>query len=375
MKTLLLIPLALLVQTAAAQEAKVAKAQKFFDKYSGDQATLDKARDAVLPARDHITTRDQANTWVLYADIVREYSLNRDFKSMWQDPALEALHAYDVAVGKVDRDAFTERILEGVLTLESQANSRLVDAYERKDFEAAWKDIRPLIDAHGIVRQIGRLDPTREQAALQYATLTAMKLGKLGDAVQYHKDLDRIGGRKVGTTSALAEALAAQDAVKALEFVSEWSDASSADATLLETRFQLLMQLGKQDEIRTLLQKFAKDRGSAIAITLLHARTLDVMGDAAAASATYDLAKNLEPSNQDVLRGHADLLVRVAAAEADPKLARPKRERAIALLEESRTLDGTDLPTLEKLYDLYVLVELKDKAKLAALEAKIAELK
>ncbi len=372
---------------AYGQNAKLKKAEKALAR-AEDSAALRKALGWIEDAKAHPKTRDLPKTWVVYGDIARILASEED--GPLKDPVAVALGAYDAAIG-LDRDrAYAERILEGLGSLEGVLFERAVHAYEAREYADAWLAVQYLYEVHRQIRQVGRVDPAREQKGLELAVLTALKFNLLDQARKYHAELTESYRAPVGVSLALATALAEEEGAEAaLAFLEPLVERSPDDAALLGAQLEQLFALERPEAVRTILEANADSVGKALGITVLHAEAWDRIGDLERSAKAYEAALRLGPEEQRVLRGFADVEIRRATAfEEAAKASRrwserrkhreardAAKQRAIELLQRSRQLDPEHLPSLEVLLDLFEQVGWDDREEVATLEAQVDALK
>ncbi len=373
-----------LPSVAAAQSGKVKKAEKMLGKFEGGKTNaLEKAWDSLQAARVHPDTRDDPKTWVLLAETAWTYAMDPDLEAPMPEPWTSTWEAWDTAIEKGAKDDYAERVITGLAILESAANTQATNAYEGGRMEDAWVHMQRVLDTQGLIRQVGRLDPAKEVAALKLGLVIATEVGDLDAARDLHAQLDEIGGRRTGQTLTLARAIEAGEGLQsAVDFLRPYVEEDPDDATMFEVFGSWLVEQDKKQPLTQLLEDNAELVGNAPAITLVHANLWAAVGDLERANEAFEAAMKVDGRNQAVLRGYADLMItqgRDAAARAADEKAwkarkalRTQRDesfmRAMTLLQTSRELEPGHLETLTKLREVYDEVELDDPEEVAALD-------
>jgi tetratricopeptide (TPR) repeat protein len=372
---------------AYAQSKNVAKAEKMLAKYeAGTSSALAKAWTAIGEAKSHPDSRDDATTWVVLARVTTAWDGQEG--SPVPDSVSAALDAWDAAAEKDESKAHATTILEATSLIEATALSQATNAYEGGRFGDARVRLATVRRAQEIVRRVGKVDPTRELDALRLSVLTAVELGELKDARAFHAALYKAGGRRAGTALQVTNAIAKKEGPDAaLEFLAPLSDADPGDAAMFERRVELLTAANKPDGVRALLVANEGQLGSAMGITLAHARAWRALGDGPKTMAVFQRAYELDPRHQDVLRGFAEVeMSRGRELGAKAKAAKKSSERkaltaertkafehARDLLQKSRELDPTHLETLKRLREVYDEVQVDDKEEIQALDQAIQD--
>jgi tetratricopeptide (TPR) repeat protein len=372
---------------AFAQSGKVKKAEKMIAKFEdGKTNALAKAWDSLSAARVHPDTRDDALTWVLMAETAWAFAMDPDLEAPMPDAWQSTYDAWDTAIAKGARDDYAERVVTGLVILESAANSKATNAYEGGRMDDAWVHMQRVLDTQALIRQAGTLDPAKEVAALKLGLVIATEVGALDDARDLHARLEESGGRRTGQTLTLARAIEGGEGLaSAIDFLRPYVEADPDDATMFEALGRWLVEQEQADELTALLEANAGLVGNAPAITLVHAQLWQAIGELARSKAAYEAALKVDGRNQDVLRGYAGLMIAqgrdFAAQAAETKAWRERRAlrtqrdeafmRAMTLLQTSRELEPGHLETLTALREVYDEVELDDPEEIAALDEAI----
>ncbi|MCB9673818.1 MAG: hypothetical protein H6737_01800 [Alphaproteobacteria bacterium] len=376
---------------ARAQESKVLKAEKMIAKAEGGKPSMYlKAWDALAAAKESPETRDDPHVWVLVAQTAWRFVEDESLTSPVPEPWEVTLKAWDTAIGKGAADAYAEAVIEGLATMEAIESTHATNAYEGGRLDEAWVSLDRAARCQALIRQVGQVDPGRELGFVKLHLVVATELGKLDEARALHEALGKLGGRKAGTTLTLARAIAEREGVDAgLAFLKPFAEKVPDDAVMFETYADWLLEQKRDADLRALLEKNAEVVGKAPAITLVHAQLWTKLGDLAQANAAYEQALKVDGQNQEVLRGFADLALAIGRDHADQaakekaykerKDLRSKRDEAfmkgMTLLQKSRELEPGHLPTLEKLHEVYMELEIDDPEEVAALESAIQDAK
>ena len=372
---------------AFAQAGKIKKAEKMLAKFDdGNAAALEKAWASLSDARVHPDTRDTPKTWVLLAETAWTYAMDPDLTAPMPDAWQSTYDAWDTAIGKGAKDAYAERVVTGLAILESAANTQATNAYEGGRMDEAWVDMKRVLDTQSLIRQVGKLDPAKEVAALKLGLVIATEVGELDDARALHDQLDDVGGRRTGQTLTLARAIQKGENVQsAVDFLRPYVEADPDDATMFAALGGWLVEQEEPDKLKALLEANAELVGKAPAITLVHAQLWTAIDALDEAKEAYEAALKVDGRNQDVLRGYAALMVTrgrdFAAKAAETKAYKARKAlrterdesfmRAMTLLETSRELEPGHLQTLQQLREVYDEVELDDPEEIAALDEAI----
>jgi len=372
-----------------AQSKAVKKAEKMLSKFEdGKPTALTKAWEVLADARTAPDTRDDPELWVLVAETAYRYEADPDLDSPIPEPWDTTWKAWDTAIGKGAAEPFADRLLTGLMTMESIANAEATNAYEAGRLDEAWTQLDRVVRCQDLVRQVGRVDPMRELATFKLGLVVATQLGKLDEARELHTALDEAGGRKTGITLTLAHAIEESEGVAAAEaFLAPYAKKKASDAAMFETWLGYLMEVGRTDDVRVLLEANQADVGKAPKITLIHAQSWAALRDLERAQQVYEQALKVDGHNQQVLRGYAELTLargRDFAAQAseakkwkERKALRTQRDeafmRGMSLLQASRELEPGHLQTLQRLREVYEEIELDDPDEIAALDEAIRE--
>ncbi|MCB9257412.1 MAG: tetratricopeptide repeat protein [Chitinophagales bacterium] len=292
------------IQISFAQSSKVMAAYNYLDEYKlgKDGEDLVNAKEAIDAACLNETTSIQAKTWY-YKGLIYQL-LAKDELLSKTDPNFmsEALSAYEKALSLDDKKfRNTDDALLYIKQISGDVFNSGVDAYQKSDFNKAYKDFYAMKDINKTLTKFGIDLVVDTERCLSNAASAAESAGMNKEAIAAYEEL--IGMNKKAEYYRLAANLykAEGDKTKAMSLLDQAAELYPDDVNIVIDQLNYYIEDNKLNEAIDKLDKAIALQPENDMLYFVKGNAYDKNGDVELAIVEYEKAISINPKNDKAL--------------------------------------------------------------------------